>query len=192
MNELNREVKGEVNRSMMKQVLNEADQIEPIVVINGTPIYDFNDAVTLNNAELMEIKQSGKRVDLGDREMNADGITYKRTQKRHAAVDPKKMFLNRYRVVNGKGASKFYEVVTDYRSIREQENGQISVSHVPVMVVAKGEEGSIVIKERKTVAADEFVNEFKRELDTESMIKIYKATGELKSSIGIDQDKLEL
>lgn len=191
-----------MSRQSMMHILSEANEVEPLMTVNGTDVHTFQDAQKLNKADLVERKAEGKPVELGERKISSDGITYSRSNVRHAAVDPSVFFDNRYRKIveevpekaddpDGKKKEIIrYEVVTDYRAIKEQGTGQVYTNNVIVLVIAKKGK-DLVVEETKTIGADEFVNGFKGKLDAKSMIKILELTGKMESG-GMKADKMEL
>lgn len=102
----------------MKEILNEADSASVLMIVNGREVYTFDDAQKLNKAELMEQKATGKQPEIADRLINPDGLTYAASNIKRTAIDPNTFFENRYRKTGGKAPK--YEVVTDYRAIKEQ------------------------------------------------------------------------
>ena len=158
-----------VNEKMMS-VLSDAKSVEPIALAGDREVYTFADAVKIAEAQLMAEKVMGKTVDLGERQMNPDGATYASGQYKNVAVDPSTFFVNRYRKA-GVGKKVTYEVVTDYRAIKEQATGTVYTNNVVVHVIGNGEDG-LTIEGRKTVSPEEFVKDFRGTLGIESMRKI--------------------
>lgn len=179
-----------MGHSVMRDILNDAAEVKPLMAVNGKEVYSFDESVKLSKAELMEEKASGKIVDLGERTVNPDGITYASSNIKRAAIDPGTYFANRYRKTKTKDGVK-YEVVTDYRAIKEQGTGRVYTDNIIAHVVAKNAEGKLVVETNKVISADEFVRNFKNMLDTESMIKILDVL-RTADNAGMEADKLEL
>lgn len=179
-----------MKHSAMRAVLDGAAEVKPLTVINGKEVLTFEDTQKLNKAELMAEKAGGKPVEVGERNVNPDGMTYASSNVKHAAIDPATYFANRYRKVKGKDSVK-YEVVTDYRAVKEQAAGKVYTDNVIVHVIAKDAKGNLVAEPNKTISADDFVRNFKNMLDAESMIKILDVLQAVDSA-GMEADKLEL
>lgn len=174
--------------SMMRDILNEADGVKPIAVIGGKKVYSFADANILNQADILEERAAGRQIDLGEREVRPDGL-YSRSHVKRAAMDPNVLFENRYRKSGNAKSGTEYEIVTDYRAIKEQATGQVYTNNVVVYVVSKS--GDVAsVKEIKTISAEEFINGFKRKLDYSSMIKVQGAISSLDG--GIQADSMDI
>lgn len=173
---------------MMRDILNEADGVKPIAVAGGKKVYSFADANILNQADILEERAAGRQIDLGEREVRPDGL-YSRSHVKRAAIDPNVFFENRYRKSGNAKSGTEYEVVTDYRAIKEQASGQVYTNNVAVYVIGKSGDGASV-KEVKTISAEEFINGFKRKLDYSSMLKVQKAIASLGSNVQADSMEL--
>lgn len=149
----------------MAEILNDASKVKPIFRTGGRDVYAAEDAQKLNKAELMEERATG-RVELGARDVNPDG-TYSSCRANNVAIDPATFFDNRFRKVG-----QTYEVVTDYRAVKEQETGRIYTDNIVVHVIHK-EDKKLAVKETKTISASEFIKSFKQKLDVGSMASIY-------------------
>lgn len=168
--------------SKMSDVLKAASSAAPIAVINGRKVYSGEDAQTRNKADLMEEKAMGTSY-LGSRAVNPDG-TFAASRANNVAIDPAMFFDNRYRKVGDA-----YEVVTDYRAIKEQSTGRVYTDNIAVNVIHK-DKGKIALKEVKTISAAEFVKDFKQKLDTNSIVSIHNLlSGKVDD---MREDKLEL
>ena len=157
----------------MQAVLNEADKVKAVGKLNGKEVLSFQDNNAKMKAEVLDKGVNGKPLELGKRELKADGTGYKRTMTTHAAVDPSTLYENRFRVVKA-GKEKKYEVVVDYRAIGEQANGNI-YSHILTAYVIGKKDDALVVEKTKTITSDEFVSGFVEKLDIESMTKVAMA-----------------
>ena len=141
----------------------------PIAKVNGRNVYTFSDAVRVNNKERAEEIYEGK-VDFGNREVREGGLCYTRTQCHTVAVNPDNYYLNRYRKKK-EGTKMIYEVVSDYRAIKEQSTGRVYTNNIVVDMVENSKDGLKYIG-RKNISDTEFINEFKNNLNNESFQKI--------------------
>ena len=141
----------------------------PIGKVNGRNVYTFSDAVRVNNKERAEEIYEGK-VDFGNREVREGGLCYTRTQCHTVAVNPDNYYLNRYRKKK-EGTKMIYEVVSDYRAIKEQSTGRVYTNNIVVDMVENSKDGLKYIG-RKNISDTEFINEFKNNLNNESFQKI--------------------
>lgn len=141
----------------------------PIAKVNGRNVYTFSDAVRVNNKERAEEIYEGK-VDFGNREVREGGLCYTRTQCHTVAVNPDNYYLNRYRKKK-EGTKTIYEVVSDYRAIKEQSTGRVYTNNVVVDMVENSKDGLKYVG-RKNISDTEFINEFKNNLNNESFQKI--------------------
>lgn len=158
----------EEKTNRLEQILGEKDA-KPVARINGQNVYSFADAQNLNKRALAEEKLFGKMPELGQREMTDDGMGYKRTRVGAIAFNPDVLYMNRYRLVS-KGKKKAYQVVLDYRSIKGQKSGSVTIE-IPAYEVSVDDDGKMVVKQIR-VSAEDFINEFKGELRNEDIKKI--------------------
>ena len=142
----------------------------PIANVNGRNVYTFSDAVRVNNKERAEEIYEGK-VDFGNREVREGGLCYTRTQCHTVAVNPDNYYLNRYRKRKVDDKTTLYEIVTDYRAIKEQSSGRVYTNNIVVEMVENSKEGLKYVG-KKNISDLEFINEFKRELNHESLAKL--------------------
>lgn len=156
------------NKSRLEQILGEGE-VKPVAKINGQNVYSFADAQNLNKRALAEEKLFGKMPELGQREMTDDGMGYKRTRVGAIAFNPDVLYMNRYRLVT-KGKKKAYQVVLDYRSIKGQKSGSVTIE-IPAYEVSMDDDGNMIVKQIR-VSAEDFINEFKGELRNEDIKKI--------------------
>lgn len=169
--------------SELTQLLQEANGRKPVATINGRDLYTVEDAQKRNEAELIEAKAGHPVQNLGDRQMNANG-TYSHGLYKNVVI-PEGFFSNRYRKVGKK-----YEVVTDYRAIQEQATGKVYTDNIVVHVIIAGKNGGVELETTRIVSSSEFVREFKKKLDTESMKKIYEVISTVTEQ-DTTSDKLE-
>lgn len=141
----------------------------PIANVNGRNVYTFSDAVRVNNKERAEEIYEGK-VDFGNREVREGGLCYTRTQCHTVAVNPDNYYLNRYRKKKEE-TKTIYEVVSDYRAIKEQSTGRVYTNNIVVDMVENSKDGLKYVG-RKNISDTEFINEFKNNLNNESFQKI--------------------
>ncbi|MGM0175698.1 hypothetical protein [Enterococcus sp. DIV0800] len=194
-------------RTNLKEILNEAEETQPLLKLNGMPVYNFKDAQAMNKAILAEEKFLGHRpADVGERQLSPDGLTYARSKIDHAAINPETFFENRYRKVaipveeaaEGEKADvkiKYkvkYEVVIDYRAIKEQSSGNIYTNHIEVLVIGQSRmKGQLQVETIKTISPREFVEEFVGKLDQKAMLKITTAVNQYhKRAEGIQADAI--
>lgn len=178
--------------SMMEDIINEASSVNPIMYAGGKPVYTFEDAVKMNKKYSMERKISGKS-DAGVTEYNNDGITVKRTNAKHVAVDLEAMMQNRYRNVKIErdgNELNAVEVVVDLRAILEQEKGTTYTDNINTFIIAKPGR-KIEVMEQGIVSSREFVNEFKRKFDVQSAMLINEVISKFDVK-EVAEDKLKL
>lgn len=185
-----------MSKEALMDILKEATTAEPIAMVNGKKVYDFQNAQKLNKADLVEEKALGKKLELGDRSVGENGLSYTSSNVSRAAIDPNTYFENRYRKIEqkpatGKPKSTKYEVVVDYRAIKEQASGRVYTDNVITFVIAKNEAGELVAETTNTISADEFVRDFKKKLSFESMARIIGAINKLEN-MDMPADELEL
>lgn len=171
--------------SRMKELLSEAEDAKAIATIDGKDVMDFQSIQKVNRAELA----IGEDEDLGDRNVNPDGLTYASSKVKRTAIDPDVYFANRYkRIVETEeipGKKELdpptvlekikYQVVTDYRAIQEQASGALYKANIVAYVVEKNTKGQLEITGQELVSEFDFVNNFGRKLKNEDMKKIASA-----------------
>lgn len=155
----------------MVEVLNQAEEVNPLAEVNGIKVVSFEEAQTLNQANLMR-KEMGEETETGDRTFNPDG-TIARSKTTVAAVNYDSMFLNRYRMVKRRGENNVLEVVVDYRAIREQERGHIYVQRIQSFIIKRNDAGELELEQITTVSDREFISEFTHQLNAKAMAEIY-------------------
>lgn len=154
---------------ILENIISQAD-VKPIASVNGKNVYTFADAVKVNNKERAEEVYEGK-VDFGNRVTREGGLCYTSTQTHSVAVNPENYFLNRYRKTKKDEKTTVYELVTDYRAIREQASGRVYTNNIVVEIVENSKTGIKYIG-KKNISDSEFINEFKNSLNQESFEKI--------------------
>ncbi|MHC5215206.1 hypothetical protein ACYSNR_00955 [Enterococcus sp. LJL128] len=176
-----------------KIIKDEGAKVSPVMEIAGTPVYNFSDAQKLNELELTQRKLTGQKIDLTERQITPDGITYTTTGKKNAAINVDQFLNNRYRKVeqtDGKKTTSFYDVVLDNRAIQEQENGLIYSNSVTAYRVGQGEKGELELISVLIVKDEEFVNDFKNRLNNQSSMKIHELISKSQEKVA-EYDDLE-
>ena len=152
-------------RERMRNLYEKADKIRPYAEKDGQLFVSFEDASVLNSLNAEEPHGTGMQL------RNADG-SIASTGKTVHAVNPDYFFANRY-VVKGK---KMHVVSghepTGYRCIKEQSSGHVFVKSIPVYVIARDEDKNLVLERVTTISDAEFISDFTKTLDHESMAKI--------------------
>lgn len=172
--------------SILQEILNETES-KPIAQVNGRNVYDFEGAVKVSNRELAEEKLQGKKEDFGQRVVRENGLAYTSTKCSAVAINPENYYLNRYKK-SKKGSQTVYEVVTDYRAIKEQSSGRVYTNNIVVELVGKAKDGLEYLG-KKIISDTEFINEYKSKLNTEAMEQIAKVI--LGSRVDDKGDSLE-
>lgn len=147
--------------------LERAKEVKPIREESGTKIVSWDDYMDLAQTDLT------KGYELGSRTMNPDG-SFARTRAKYAAENIDNLYLNRYRVKNGKlWVVTAYPADTDsWRAIREQQTGRIFTTRVIAYVFVRPKDGDLLIDRKATVSAEEFIAEFNESLTNEVMMQI--------------------
>ena len=162
----------------INQILQDAENAEIIAIDDeGSKYVSFEDYVNLTTADTVN------KGDLGLIPINPDGSPAG-TPHKYVAVALDQLFINRYRVKDGK-----VEVVTDWWSINKQSSGQLPLSRIPCFVLAR-ENKKLVYEKTITVSADEFLSEFTGSLDREAMTLILPLLA--KKDHGVTKDKLPI
>lgn len=169
----------------MTEVLVESEKVEPLAEVNGMKVVSFEEAQTLNQAELMK-KELGQGGETGDRTFNPDG-SVARSKTKVAAVNYDSVFSNRYRLVKKRGESDCLEVVVDYRAIKEQERGQIYVQRIQAYVIKRDEDKNLVLDHITTVSDRDFISEFTHKLNADAMKEILPLITEGGKEISTDE-----
>lgn len=158
--------------SILESIMQEAD-VKPISTVNGKNVYTFADAVKVNNKERAEEVLEGK-VDFGNRVTREGGLCYANTKCHSVAVNLDNYYLNRYRKIKKDDKTTIYEVVTDYRAIKEQSTGRVYTNNIVVEIVENSKTG-IKYVGKKTISDIEFINSFKNSLSHEALSQIASA-----------------
>ncbi len=161
----------------MKEILDIAEKAKPIAMVNGKEAVTFEDYVALASADNIN------NTDLGLTKFNPDG-TPARTNVKRVAINVENFFINRYKIVK-----KSLYLVTDFYCISEQASGKVPYKQVPCFVISRNEEGQLKLDKVTTVSSDDFLENFTRSLDRESMTEILPL---LADDTGITKDKLAI
>ena len=152
-------------RERMRELYDKADNIRPMAEKDGQVFVTFDEAATLNSLNAEEPHGTGMQL------RNADG-SIASTGKTVHAVNPDYFFANRYMVKGKKMHVVSGHEPTGYRCIKEQGTGHIFVKSIPVYVIARDEDKNLVLEKVTTISDSEFISDFTKTLDHESMAKI--------------------
>lgn len=144
----------------LREVLDKTKDIKPVDERNGVQIVTFEQQRDLAQLDVLENR------DLGTIQMNPDG-TVARTPVKFAAVNLDNYYINRTKRVK----DRLY-VVVDYRVIREQDTGNVSLKQIPAYVIKRGENKELVLDKVVTVSDAEFVADFTYILNREAMAQV--------------------
>lgn len=144
----------------MKEILQAAENVEPIAQKNGVKVVSFEDSSVMAQADLTN------GVDLGNRIVNADG-TIARSRAPYAAVNLENFYANRYRKVG-----KVLRVVVDYRAIKEQASGRVYLKQIPCYEIARNDSGELEMRKVCTITDTEFISDYTHKLNREAMAQI--------------------
>lgn len=177
--------------NIIKEII-DAQTPDPIATLNGKNVYTFADAQQINKQAVAEEKLMGKHG-VVIRDFDEMGRC-RRTACDAVAINPEKYFENRVKRVevykeNGK-PEVLFEVVIDYRAIKEQTTGNIYTNTIPVYVVGKQGKG-IMVREIKAISDAEFVRDFKDKLDLESIVQVMNAIDRSKERFGSNAKSLD-
>lgn len=149
--------------SKMTEILNAAENVEPLAEKNGQKIVSFEDASVLANAEGFD-----PTPDTGTRTYNADG-TLARIRKRTSAINVDSYFENRYKT----NSKKEMMVVTDFRAIREQHLGRVYSKVIPCYVFTRDKEtGELRLDRTTTISDTEFISGYTKKLSIDAMKEV--------------------
>lgn len=164
----------------IREILEKADKIIPIAVIDGVKIVSFEDYMDAAIAS----KINGTK-DVGVRTLNADG-TVAASYHEYAAVNVDSFFANRY-YLSGK---KVLKVVTDYRAIKEQPTGRVYTSRVIAYNVERVD-GVLTCTGADYISDVTFVKDYTHQLDAAGAAEVMKAINNFKNNVaGAGTDKL--
>lgn len=152
-------------RERMRELYQKADNVKPYAEKDGQLFVSFEDAATLNSLNAEEPHGTGMQT------RNADG-SIASTGKSVHAVNPDYFFANRYMVKGKKMHVVSGHEPTGYRCIKEQASGHVFVKSIPVYVIARDEDKNLVLERVTTISDSEFISDFTKTLDHESMAKI--------------------
>lgn len=173
-----------------------AEKPKPFATINGKGVYTFYDANLVNQQALAEQKLNGREFDMGGRDFRPNGMGIRRIRADVVAMNPNTWFSNRIHKVEvldeeGKVKETMYEVVNDYRAIKEQNTGNVYCKHLTCWVIGKHTNGGATCKGSRTISDDEFVKDFTDELDLESAMKAALAIDRYQKKNGTNQIQLK-
>ena len=177
-----------VKRSEMLQMLEEEKEIRENRIIaekDGAVYVNFHDASVLNNVNSLDPQGTGIQ------QRNADG-SLASTGKTVHATNPDFYFANRYKVRQFGQKKKLYIVsghtYAGFRLIQEQSTGHCFMKTIPVAVVSRDPETKeLVFEKMDTITESEFISEFTKTLDNESMAKIHPLIVEQGTVITADE-----
>ena len=152
-------------RERMRELYDKADKVRPYAERDGQKFVSFEDASVLNSLNAEEPHGTGMQM------RNADG-SIASTGKTVHAVNPDYFFANRYMVKGKKMHVVSGHEPTGYRCIKEQSSGHVFVKSIPVYVIARDEDKNLVLERVTTISDSEFISDFTKTLDHESMAKI--------------------
>lgn len=169
------------NIKEISNALDKAKDIKPLAVKNGMQIVSYEDAIILNQLEMLD-----DAPDMGERKFNPDG-TLARSKKKIASINVDTLFLNRYRKVAGKK----YQVVIDYRAIKEQSSGVVYAKNIVAYEIGRDKDtDELKLIKVVNVSDDEFVSEFTHKLDIPSMVRIRHLLGD--ADANLTEDTLDI
>lgn len=153
----------------IREVIRNADKVEPIAEKNGTKIVDPADARDLLIEELIQ-----PTPDIGQRTLNRDG-SIARSRTLVAQVSKAYLYDNRYKIqgVKGAGFNELWLVpaasLKGFRVIIKNMEDK----DIPVYRISKDKDtGEYFLVGKTTVDYQKFHSEFTNKLDEESMKKI--------------------
>lgn len=145
----------------IKEIIEQAEAVEPIAEKDGVAIVSFPDAAAKANMEHLE--PSAKT---GLRTYNNDG-SLARIRYEVAAINPANYFANRF-----KATKTILRVVIDWRAITEQPLGKIYTSHVTAYVFKRDEEKKLYLDGVELVSDADFISDYTNTLNEEAMKEI--------------------
>ena len=163
----------------INQILQDAENAVIVAIDEeGSKYVSFEDYVNLTTADTVN------KGDLGLVPLNPDGSPAG-TPHKYVAVAMDQLFMNRYRVKDGK-----VEVVTDWWSINKQSSGQLPQSRIPCFVLGRDKDKKLVYEKTITISDTEFLSDFTGSLDREAMTLILPLLA--KKDHGVTKDKLPI
>ena len=110
---------------------------------------------------------------------------------------PTTFFENRYKKSTF-NKEPVYEVVTDWRACREQSTGHVYTNNVLVYIIGsskvteaeakQGIQPELILKGTKQISDTEFIDEYKKKLNQQSMVRIFKL---LDLRDNVEEDELQ-
>lgn len=147
--------------SKILETMQKAQEVQPIGEKDGVKVVTFEDAVALNDADMLEPKQ-GVRT----RAYNPDG-TLARTSRMTTAMNVESYFINRFKL-----KAKKLNVVVDYRAIKEQATGACYLKQIPCYVFGRDEANNLVLEKVTTVGDTEFISDYINTLEPGAMAQL--------------------
>lgn len=156
------------------QVLEEAKEVEVLEEVNGMQVVSFADFGTKAYASVKNGEPGGVR------HYNPDGSIACSATK-YVAVNPDYLYSNRFKVEKTKNekdkeVTELWVVIgqtsDDAFLCIQNQDGRIPLTRIPCYVFKKGFQNKIELIRREYVSDKVFANEFKDELDKESLQKL--------------------
>ena len=163
--------------SRILETMQKAQEVQPIAEKDGVKVVTFEDAVALNDADMLEPKEGIKT-----RAYNPDG-TLARTNRTTTAMNVDLYFINRYKL-----KAKKLHVVTDYRAIKEQASGNCYLKQIPCYIFGRDDANNLVLEKVTTVGDTEFISDYINTLEPGAMAQLLP----LIASHGTNQTTSEL
>lgn len=161
------------------EILRDAENVEVVAIDEeGSNYVSFEDYVNATTADTIN------KTGIGLLPMNPDGSPAG-TPHKYVAVSMEQLFLNRYRVKDGK-----IELVTDWWCITSQASGQIPLSRIPCYVIGRDAKKNLVYEKTISISDGEFLSDFTGSLDREAMTRILPLL--TKKDHGVTKDKLPI
>ncbi len=182
--------------SNLIQEIIQAEKPKSFATLNGKDVYNFYEANLVNQQEIAEEKLTGRDFNLGGRDFRPSGLGVRHIRCNTVAMNPYSWFSNRVRKIEildeeGKVKETLFEVVTDYRAIKEQNSGSIYCSHLPCWVIGKHTNGGVTVKEVKTISDEDFIKGFTDEFELEDAMRAALAIERFQAKHGANKLKLE-
>lgn len=170
----------------IREVIENADKVEPIAVKNGTKIVDPADAKDLLIEELIQ-----PTPDIGQRTMNRDG-SIARSRTLVSQMSKAYLYDNRYKIqgVKGAGYNELWLIpAASVKGFRVIIQG-MEDKDIPVYRISKDKDsGKYILVGKTTVDYQKYHSEFKDKLDEDSMkaiMPLFINEGEDISTVSIE------
>lgn len=154
-----------MTREERRALYDKADKVRPLAEKDGQKLVTFEDASVLNSLEAEEPSGTGMQI------RNRDG-SIASTGKTVHAINPDYFFANRYK----KKGNKLHVVSghehVGYRCIKEQSTGHVFVKTIPCYVFSRNEDKKLVLENVITISDSEFISDFTKTLNHESMAEL--------------------